>query len=1168
MIINFAGSRLSGAAAVGVGLTCTLCGAHVCYSFDLCSVCSARPKEDGSTPSIEDVVADSPLEGVMAVSAMRLILDSRHDVSVAGAINNLASKSWGMNMLTALDVNVDTKYTIAGSVLVETLSRVTLSVQLFCDGLKGPLRDARNSEADRDDKIRAVLGAYASHIMAVSPMEFVTNATREVCMAILHAFDAQVEASRTDTPARSAACTAFVAMLPLPFQIPVREAFADWRNRFLVNASGNTIMFGTMMEYAAALFSHEFAPVLKPAPFRQWITISKNEVIRDASKNHGTIADYIGNDFNLGLGDGSSVWAGSRGVLRAIGMESDDDSGAAAQRANDEEQLHAAAASQRARSSSASDSAPDHVWHRLRDICTIEHFANLPGMWRVLDAKEQIPDDHDAVCSHDKRFICMPGSGSRRGAKAAPCSSTEEQDDERLLGSGEIMPPRPPPPHGGDKRRAAAPDHDANSDSSNGAAFEPEAKGGGSPARGDTNKGGGTHKKQTKSLSWRQRRTRSRSPAADGDDSSPPRSRKRLNTSVVKQSAANVDRLQNSSRSVTAQDFARFLASRNCHGLRISMLFEDDDEREEQQFHMGHIVARGIRNGRTNYKMVFDDGDTAWKRPLEIFRALVVYNSAHMPVRKSQRTRGTNHPGSSAGGRASQPSSSSSRKGGRRKGRQQKARQGQASRPSSASPLVESASASDPSHQSGGESVAFDDEQPFCAAGCGTIVDNDGDECDDCGGGYCRRVDCDAPTFGGYEFCSTDCARATHSARKRSTRQDRRKRRTIGNHSVGTVDMLPDESLPDSARMEAQSLIAGYTPDARSMIGKQLSRGEKYADFEDVVQQKITEPVHILLQLDYTAVTCAGNDKYSIPKLQKDLLRSFKRQPRPPGSQIDENSLLIALSDSTLKPVRQRVRLPNMWPEIFSHDRFVSVFGMIDEHCCHWIKHFTRMVHDPMTSAAATRSAKSSFVRWTDLRFNFKSLYTVIEGLLRDARYNPSSDGRVAATTRVFNYLGFVLYLSRATDNHALLCFGGTHSWLWERAALGGLPPPKVKRMRDPWKLPFKRSIAAFGPGGTSAAPTRRPSKDTNASRPTRPRRGDRLPDSVMADAPPSVFDKFKNRCFKCGGANHSTSNCPLSAKTNPTSAEQKRLTDTAKEIKRIRKRRQDYVNDKKRGRT
>ena len=32
---------------------------------------------------------------------MRLILDSRHDVSVAGAINNLAGKSWGMNMLTA-----------------------------------------------------------------------------------------------------------------------------------------------------------------------------------------------------------------------------------------------------------------------------------------------------------------------------------------------------------------------------------------------------------------------------------------------------------------------------------------------------------------------------------------------------------------------------------------------------------------------------------------------------------------------------------------------------------------------------------------------------------------------------------------------------------------------------------------------------------------------------------------------------------------------------------------------------------------------------------------------------------------------------------------------------------------------------------------------------------
>ena len=72
----------------------------------------------------------------------------------------------------------------------------------------------------------------------------------------------------------------------------------------------------------------------------------------------------------------------------------------------------------------------------------------------------------------------------------------------------------------------------------------------------------------------------------------------------------------------------------------------------------------------------------------------------------------------------------------------------------------------------------------------------------------------------------------------------------------------------------------------------------------------------------------------------------------------------------------------------------------------------------------------------------------------------------------------------------------------------------------------------------------------------------------MMANAPPSVFDKFKNRCFKCGGANHSTSNCPLAAKTNPTAAEQKRTTDTAKDIKRIRKKRQDYVNEKKRGRT
>ena len=66
--------------------------------------------------------------------------------------------------------------------LVEALSRVTLAVQWFCDGLKAPLREARNAEADRDDKIRAVLGAYASHIMAVSPMEFVSDATRDVRM--------------------------------------------------------------------------------------------------------------------------------------------------------------------------------------------------------------------------------------------------------------------------------------------------------------------------------------------------------------------------------------------------------------------------------------------------------------------------------------------------------------------------------------------------------------------------------------------------------------------------------------------------------------------------------------------------------------------------------------------------------------------------------------------------------------------------------------------------------------------------------------------------------------------------------------------------------------------------------------------------------------------------
>ena len=158
---------------------------------------------------------------------------------------------------------------------------------------------------------------------------------------------------------------------------------------------------------------------------------------------------------------------------------------------------------------------------------------------------------------------------------------------------------------------------------------------------------------------------------------------------------------------------------------------------------------------------------------------------------------------------------------------------------------------------------------------------------------------------------------------------------------------------------------------------------------------------------------------------------------------------------------------------------------------------------------------------------------------------------RLKKYDQVFNYLGYVLYLSRRTASHDLIAFG-EHKFLMEFAVIKGFPPAKKKELRDPYEVAARNSIYAYGDnGGSRKGATRAPRQDRpregkakSTGKTARKRARGSLPAARMASAALPVNKLFQGKCLNCGANNHSASGCPAAAadRDGSATAEQKRM--------------------------
>ena len=140
----------------------------------------------------------------------------------------------------------------------------------------------------------------------------------------------------------------------------------------------------------------------------------------------------------------------------------------------------------------------------------------------------------------------------------------------------------------------------------------------------------------------------------------------------------------------------------------------------------------------------------------------------------------------------------------------------------------------------------------------------------------------------------------------------------------------------------------------------------------------------------------------------------------------------------------------------------------------------------------------------------FTMLLHMLRDMIEDAKHQHTGDQRLKKYDQVFNYLGYVLYLSRRTASHDLIAFG-EHKFLMDFAEVRGFPPAKKKELRDPYKVAARNSIYAYGDsGGGRKGTTRAPRQDRPREGKTRPpsktarkrARGDRVPAAGMTHPP------------------------------------------------------------------
>ena len=342
-------------------------------------------------------------------------------------LSELPKKSWTSNATKAvslplqavplLDGTLITKDPSMGAITTEATLRVLLSVQHHREGLKAPLREARQGASSGSEQVLNMMATFADNMISTSPLASVPTPLRELAISMYEALVAKLDAAAEDTPSRSTAWKNFLKLLPAAYALPLATAAKrdEWRNRIVIFPNGTVHECATLHDYIATALSTACTPVLMPALFADWISINRSDMVSSYHKQHPMIRDFMGfsaDDEPIALTN-RGAWRGHDDTMSAVTDSDDDDSKTHDNKATNTDSD--ATDSEVEASQSDTVHRDGYVWHRLRAI-TNQRLSGR-GWWRPVSDNERFSGQHFFVTDEESKmsFIRFDGDGASLG---------------------------------------------------------------------------------------------------------------------------------------------------------------------------------------------------------------------------------------------------------------------------------------------------------------------------------------------------------------------------------------------------------------------------------------------------------------------------------------------------------------------------------------------------------------------------------------------------------------------------------------------------------------------------------------------------------------------------------------------------------------------------------
>ena len=1149
---------------------CGTCGTRCFFDTKVCGNCAAASVF--TDKSLQDKFADnSVFGGELQLNDHSVRVGTMHTLEEAtqGRVKGMSLKSWASNMAKDMGMSPGGKLEYNEAVVREALYSILLTMQQDTDEIKGSLRKARAEQSNVLAKRKAVLAAFHEHLMFRSPLSFVTTTDKAMANAIFKTTINKSQELCDNAPERYKIWTTFLSTIPLNYRSPINTCLmGTWRESILLYPDGTVRAAATPLDFVANLINSDAVPVLDTLTYKDWMLIDSDLCAMHMQQQAQAIAIFTGVSFKAPR-SGKAAWKGSTSTLTAISL-SDSDS--------DSDNSHALTAS--TTRGTAGDVAikiekdlPSAGGRPKVDICIRNgkqwrrHSAitgkndNVNGWWRVLDDGE-LPIKDQPVFKMGKVTI-VKWTGHYTKASEQPDVAVSTGNDESKASKSD------------DTRESTLTHRQQQQELERVRKQNAFLLARLEESRGTRLRGRSSKRRQARLRSKKKRGTRDHdddrtesSSTEDQDDDRQPASavgtpnqsddddreaqmkgtprkrvpwnkRRKIRGVVRKQRPEAVKMINETAPPTTdSERFIEFVQRSNIYGLKVRQKFEVPDSNGEYSKHRheyfnGFISSCATTNGNTTWTAFFPiDNDTQEYDYVTMVncRALHVRNHAAAKQRGHQRHKRAS--GTSARERATPELAAS------------------------ASDTKQSAWTSD------------DELINTCVAGCGAVVAVRGGKCSKCPGGYCKKADCDRSVYDDEDFCSMLCEStyAPTTPRLKRRTNPHQQQRTRAPRATG-APLLHHVRLSGGPM---RHVACEYDEiDLNDLINVQLERGSEYSKYADELRHQSMEPVEALLQIGYTLVSAEGRHEYKLTEKTKDEIRRRQRQAPSASSLSAETSVVFELSHGANKDYKRRIKLPTEFPEIFSKHRLDEVFGTIADCCVHGARSAQdRMQRAP--SSEAHDAAASDRDTWLRKQKAFNAIYSATCHDLDDAKHELSAQARRESTERVWAYLQYVLYIARVTRNHALICTGGRHEWLWSQARKGGfIKRSRAKELRDPQREAFANSVAAYGKtsatrSGGARAPqrqgTRRDAKDSRKRS-----RSTRVPDDVMANAPPTLYKVMEGRCLACGSTSHMMANCPTKNAATKTTEQKRVLARQKEKNQKVRDKRNAWIERRRR---